>query len=469
MGLEDISRQRPWQLLTLSAHTEHALDTITKNLMLYLKQHPHLPLADVAYTLQMDHSALDYRRILVACANGETIQFWEPTCKVPTGSGCQRPVAMLFPGLGEQYVGMARDLYQYEYCFRETVDRCAIFLERHIGTDLRKALSLEEIGVRTADGVAQLNLQALVRRKPGSPPSSAEMQLKQTSLAQPAIFVIEYSLAKLLMYWGVQPQAMMGYSLGEYVAACLAGVFSLEDALTVVAQRAQLIKELPAGAMLTVALSPEEIQPYLNEEVGLAVVNGRLASVVAGSVAVIERVQVQLDQHGIVARRVATSHAFHSPMLAAAKEPLTRLISGLQLQAPKIPYISNLTGSWITEEQALDPAYWAEHMCQTVQFARGIEHLVRDGEKLVLEVGPGQSLGSFVKLHPACSRRQMALVMGTLSAASQSHAACVEILATLGHLWIAGVNPNWRTLYDNEPKKVSLPPHLFDASFQIQS
>ncbi len=253
---------------------------------------------------------------------------------------------------------------------------------------------------------------------PATHPAAGEREVarrKQTSVVQPLTFVLEYALAQLLMQWGIRPQALLGYSLGEYVAACLAGVFTLEDALRVVARRAHLIQALPTGAMLAVALSEQEVQPYLSEQVSLAAINAPRTCVLAGSLAAIAGVEAQLSQREIVSRRVEAEHAFHSPLLQPVQAGLLAVLQTIPLHAPCIPCISTVTGTWMTAEQATSPQYWAEQMCQPVRFADGVQHVLDDGASVVLEVGGGQALCSFVKQHPSCDKARFSLVLPTLS------------------------------------------------------
>ncbi|MGB8346749.1 MAG: SDR family NAD(P)-dependent oxidoreductase, partial [Ktedonobacteraceae bacterium] len=399
-----------------------------------------------------------------------------------------RPVAFLFPGVGEQFVGMARELYQQEETFREVVDRCCNFLQASLGLDVRDVLFAGDMIANEQYSAASLptkpDLRALLGRdgrdghheqngfsqgeghgvhEHNGHLSPAQERLKQTAVAQPLAFVIEYALAQLLISWGIRPQAMIGYSLGEYVAACLAGVLSLEDALTLVARRAQLIQELPPGAMLAVALSEADVQPYLDEQVNLAAISAPATCVLAGPVAAIERLEAQLSSRDIAHRRVETTHAFHSHMLASIREPLIELASGVALHEPRIPYISNVTGTWITAEQATDPAYWARHMCQTVRFADGVSQLLQQSEQVLLEVGPGQSLASFVKQHPSCERERMPFVLSTMPSRSERQSEQAYLLTALGKLWLLGVPIDWEGFSTHERRRrLSLPTYPFE-------
>src|SRR6266480_1526225 len=412
---------RPWQLLLLSAKTESALEQATNNLRHYLQTHDEIDLPDVAYTLQVGRSAFNHRQVLLCRDRREAITALQSTDSSQllrmhqTHRG--REVAFLFPGVGEQYAGMAQGLYEQEQAFREVVDHCCGVLQMQVGLNLREVLFPRElqgsISKRNGTANSRMDLRALLGRN-GQNPQASTVHLKDTAVAQPAVFVIEYALAQLLQAWCIRPQAMLGYSLGEYVAACLAGVFSLEDALALVARRAQLIAQLPEGAMLAVALSQDAVQLFLDEQVCLAAATGLNTCVLAGPVEAIEQLEMRLEEQEIVTRRVETKHAFHSTMLEPLRKSVQELVSGFALNEPQIPYISNVTGTWITNEQATNPAYWASQMCQPVRFAEGVCHLLEEHERVLVEVGPGQSLSAFVKQHPACDNERISFVVPVL-------------------------------------------------------
>jgi acyl transferase domain-containing protein/acyl carrier protein len=445
----------PTHLLVLSAHTETALDKVTDNLLVYMQEHQDIPLAWIASQLQSGRSPLQYKRMLVSRDREDALTALSarPEQRLLTGhSSTVRPVAFLFSGVGEQYVDLAQELYQLEATFRETVDTCCALLKEQSGLDPREALfssatsgnssSASNNATPAAQGI---DLRRLLKREK-RPLSAAAERLRQTAMAQPAAFVIEYALARLLEKWGIRPSAMLGYSLGEYVAACLSGVFSLEDALLLVAQRAKMIQELPGGAMVAVFLSEKDVQPYLTQTICLSAINAPATCVLAGPVADIELLESSLVSLEIAHRRLETTHAFHSTMLDPVQESLTRLVEGISLHAPSIPYISNVTGTWITAEEATDPAYWARHMCQTVRLSNGVEVLLRETNALFLEVGPGQSLSSFVRQHTFCTRERASQIFSTLPAALERQSDYASLLTALGKMWLAGANVDWSGL-----------------------
>ena len=277
----------------------------------------------------------------------------------------------MFPGQGAQYVNMGRELYHAEPVFREQIDLCSKFLEPILGLDLRSILYPSEEGK-----------------------AEAQRRLTETFITQPALFVIEYSQAKLWISWGVRPHAIIGHSVGEYVAACLAGVFALSDALRLVAARARLIQGLPSGSMFAVRLAEMELRPLLGEHLSLAAVNSPSNCVVSGPDQRTELLQQQLGERNIACRPLCTSHAFHSEMMDSILTPFRELVRQVKLNSPEIQIVSTLTGTWAKSTDLTDPDYWARQLRQTVRFADGVGELIKDPARILLEVGPGQVLST---------------------------------------------------------------------------
>jgi acyl transferase domain-containing protein len=424
---------RSYQLLVLSAKTETALETATTNLLNHLQQNPDLNLADVAYTLQVGRREFNYRRMLVCQNTKDAVNALNISVTRYQESG-HRAIAFMFPGQGAQYVDMGKELYQTEAIFQEQVDLCCQLLQPHLGLDLRSLLYPQESEL----------------------PAAAE-KLKQTAIAQPALFVIEYALAKLWMSWGISPSAMIGHSIGEYVAACLAGVFSLEDALTLVARRGRLMQRLPAGAMLSVSRSAAEVQSLLNDNLSLAASNAPSSCVVSGTHDAIDALQERLTALDVECRRLHTSHAFHSGMMEPILEPFIKAVQQVKLNPPQIPFISNVTGTWITSQQATDPHYWAKHLRQTVQFSAGISTLLQEPNYILLEVGPRRNLGTLAKKHS----HSAALCSLPHPREKQSDAAF--LLNSLGKLWLYGVQIDWSGFYSGETRhRLPLPTYPFE-------
>jgi acyl transferase domain-containing protein/acyl carrier protein len=461
---------RPWQLLLLSARTGEALQAMTANLAGHLRQHAEADLADVAHTLRKGRKRFGHRRMLVcdgftgaldALQSGDDRRMPTAVC-----DASDRPVVFMFSGLGEQYVNMAREIYQSEPVFRTQVDYCAELLRPLLGLDLREALFADQAQAAKPPHAPAATATADLRRllRGGSEGvNQAAPELHQTYLAQPALFVIEYALARLWMTWGVRPKGMIGYSIGEYVAACLSGVFSLEDALVLVANRAQMIHQLAPGAMLAAPLSEAELRPMLGEHLSLAAINGPSLCVVAGPLEAVAEFQSRLAERGVASRRLQAAHAFHSRMMDPIAESFTELFDDIELHPPGIPYVSNVTGDWITAEEATDPRYWARHMCQAVRFADGIQRLWAEPDAVLLEVGPGQSLSSLAILHPANDRSAERVVLSSLPNSMDGQSDAAFMLTTLGKLWLAGVSMDWDAFRaDEQRRRVPLPAYPFD-------
>jgi len=465
--------RRSWFLLPLSARTPQALQTVTADLQKHLTENPHLSIADVAYTLQTGRHHFGQRRVFVCNNRAEAVQALadDPTIRRFDNAAPELApgVAFLFTGVGDQYANMGRDLYEQESAFREMVDRCCDYLLPLLGVNLRQLLYPDDAKGMGNGAAASADMRQMMKVRNSttvaSSPVKTTSELSQTEFAQPAVFVVNYALAHLLQTWGIEPVALLGHSLGEYVAACVAGVFSLEDALTLVARRAQLIQSLPPGRMLAVALGEEEIRPFLSPNISLAIHNGAAMCTLAGDTAAIEQLAATLGQREIACRLLDTSHAFHSPMMATAAAPLTALVQTISLHPPRIPYLSNVTGDWISAAQATDPGYWAQHMCQPVRFYDSVSQLLKQPDQLVVEIGAGQSLSSFVRQHPCCSRDTMQKLLTTLPALYVHRSPMAALLETLGKLWLWGALPNWLGLYaaDEHRQSTSLPTYPFEG------
>lgn len=453
---------RAWQLLTLSAKSDSELKSATENFISYLKQHRQIDLTDVAYTLQCEQPALSHRRIVVCRDVEDAIAGFEDPRRVLTNTQEQeRSVAFMFPGLGTQYVNMAWELYQGEAIFREQVDRCCEFLQSFLGEDLRDiiypARHSQSQWQSSSESSSGLDLRRMLGRGQTQTDSKtlSATAFKQTHLAQPAIFVIEYALAQLLISWGIRPQAMIGYSIGEYVAATLAEVLSLEEGLTLIARRAQMIQKLPGGAMLAVPLSQGSISSLLGDRLSLSAVNGASMGVVAGETDAIAALEQHLTTKGLACRRLETSHAFHSHMMQGIASELGELVKTFNLQAPKIPYVSNVTGTWIAAAEATSADYWVKHLCQPVLFAPGIQELWQKEYPILLELGPGQTLSSFalqcLEHNPAVSKT----VLPSLRYSYDRQPDLAFLLKTLGRLWLAGLEIDWTRFYaDLSPRSI---------------
>ncbi len=439
--LEASGAARPWQLLLLSARTSSALQRALANLAEHLKQHTQLNLADVAYTLHVGRKAFEHRYALVCRTLNEAVTALESAGERETSIISHEVSARLvfmFPGGGTQYVNMGRELYETEPVFRTHIDACIDLLKSLSGFDLLPLLYPGEDDVE-----------------------SASSQLSRPSLALQALFIIEYALAQLWISWGITPQVLIGHSLGEYVAACLAGVFSLEDALAVVLRRGQLFEQLPEGAMLSVALPEEEVRAMLNEKLSLAAVNGSSHCVISGATKDIEGIEALLKDKNIDVRRLHIGVAAHSVVVEPVLREFTEFIRTLSLQPPSTPYLSNVTGTWITAAQATDPAYWARHLRQTVRFADGLQELLKEPGQVLLEVGPGHALSALASLQADPSLQQTVLASMRHPYDQQSETAF--LLTTAGRLWQEGISIDGALFYANQRRhRIPLPTYPFE-------
>jgi len=436
---------RSAQLLVLSARTAEALEAASTALARRLGGAPALgqvdqpDLADVAFTLQVGRRRFAHRRVLVCADAAEARAALDPGDPERLldrhDDGDRRPVAFLFSGQGSQHPRMAAGLYADEPVFRRHLDACADHLEPRLGLDLRKVLF--DAPQDDADAAAAL---------------------ERTELAQPALFAVEYALARLWMSWGVRPVAMLGHSVGEYVAACLAGVFSLESALDLVATRGRLMQEMAPGEMVSVPLAAAELERFLGPELDLAAINGPAASVVSGAAAAVARLEEDLAAAGVRSRRLHTSHAFHSALMDPAVDELVAAVRRAGPRTPRRPYVSNLTGTWATPEQVSDPESWGRHLRETVRFADGLACLLEDPETVLLEVGPGSSLTSLAR-RAAPERTAVASLRHPLEPADDD----AFLLRSLGRLWLAGVEIDWHGVHAEAPRRrVPLPTYPFE-------
>ena len=333
---------------------------------------------------------------------------------------------------------MTLGLYENEPFFREQIDYCAGLLEPDLGLDLRDILY-----------PAQENSE------------EAKELINHTRITQPALFIVEYGLARLWMHWGISPAAMVGHSIGEYVAACLAGVFSLDDALRLVAARGRLMQALPAGSMLAVSLSMEDIQPYLPPELSVAVVNGASRCVVSGETDVVERLKKKFSEQEIACQLLRTSHAFHSTMIDPILDEFIAEVQKVPRNSPQIPFVSNVSGTWITDTEAKDPDYWARHLRRTVNFFSCARTLLETPHRVLLEVGPGQTLNFLTRQHPATDKDH--IVLASTRRPVERKDDVQVILHTLGQLWQAGLEIDWQHFYDHEKRlRVPLPSYPFE-------
>ncbi|TKK89200.1 SDR family NAD(P)-dependent oxidoreductase, partial [Herbidospora galbida] len=421
----------------------------------WLEDHPAADLADVAHTLRVGRAEHDHRRVLVCDDVAGAVRGLRAAASSgPAARVKGRPrVAFLLPGVGDQYAGLGRELYQSEPVYAEAVDRC---IELVGDVDLRP-LFHERPAADPGD------LAVLLGRAPQGP-SEADDRLAHAEVAHPFLFTVEYALAQLLAHRGVRPDALLGYSLGEYVAATLAGVFTLEDALRVVTERARLISAIPAGKMVAVAAGGDQIRAH-GAGIGIAALNGPSMTVLSGPVDEIDAVTHRLLAAGVACRPLRSAHAFHSSLLEPAREKLAALIESVPRQAPSTTILCNLTGRPMTPEQATSSAYWADQLVSTVRFADAVRHCVEQDIDVFVELGAGQTLGGLVRQNLAGGSG--AAVLGTLPASwtgGEPRDARVELLETCARLWELGAGVTWERVQPGPGRVVSLPAYPFQRT-----
>lgn len=430
-----------WQVLPLSAQSPAALRQAAQALGEHLDAHADTSLADVAFTLQTGRRTLPLRAAIVsdgATSAARELRAAEGVLGHPARAPEVPPeVAFLLPGGGTQHANMGLALYRSEPVFRETVDQCCETL-------------------RQAEG---LDLLALLYPPPGQE-ARADAQLARIEFTQPALFVVEYALARLWMSRGVQPTLLLGHSLGEYVAACLAGVFSLDDALRLVALRGRLMQSMPAGAMTAIALPESELASFVAAGCDIAAVNGTQLCVLAGPVKAVEAAEQALLARQLMPRRLHVEVASHSAMTEGIALALQKAVGAVPRHAPKIAFLSNVTGRPITAEQATDPTYWARHLRGTVRFADGLEVILRTPGRVLLEVGPGETLSGLARQHPLA--HTAAGIWPSQAHPQQQVHNERQMAQALASLWSAGVAIDWAACHPmGQRRRLPLPGYAF--------
>ncbi|MGH7729554.1 MAG: acyltransferase domain-containing protein, partial [Vulcanimicrobiaceae bacterium] len=401
-----------------------------------MRAQPALPLEAVAATLQRGRRHFAQRSALVAATVDEAIAKLETGPRRDGSAGEPPTIAFLFPGQGSQYVGMGRDLYLHAPVFREAFDRCAALAQR-----------------------AGIDLPALLYRADAN---DGEAALRATAHAQPALFAVEYALAQLFASFGIEPVAMVGHSIGELVAATLAGVFSLEDAVAFAAERGRLMQALEPGTMLAVRLGAAELEALLPAQVEIAAENAPELCVASGPAPAVAALAARLDERGVVARPLHTSHAFHSAMVEPIVAPLRELVARMALAPPRLRFVSTVTGRWIGADEATSPDYWARHARERVRFAPALATVVAEGVRAFLELGPGATLATLAL--QGAARGTGSLVLGALPGPDEPGGALAGALEALGRLWTCGAQPRWAALHERAPRTISLPTYPFERT-----
>lgn len=440
--IRNSSESRDWKLLALSAKTATALKAYGCDIAQYIRKAPGVDISDFSYTLQTGRREFSNRFFSVYRERGDIIEalnrLENEKQAISIAGVSEDQIAFLFSGQGAQYINMASDLYRNERVFREQVDKCSEILKKFLGIDLRSILYPKE-------------------------PYCEEhaRRLSQTWLTQPALFVIEYTTARMFMEWGVQPQVMLGHSIGEYAAACISGALSLEDALMLVAERGRLIWGLSPGSMLAVKMSEQEAERFLGAHVSLAAVNTPGMLVLSGTGQAIGAIEKNLKEKGVFCSVLRTSHAFHSSMMEPITGRFRELVQSVAFKPMRIPIVSCITGKRLNNEDISNPDYWVKHLRSTVRFSDGIKEILKEPNTTFVEIGPGDTLSSFVKQHggyEAASR-----TIHTIRHAKEQDNDLKTALAALGKLWARGARIDWDAFYIDEVRnRIPLPKYPFE-------
>jgi amino acid adenylation domain-containing protein len=450
---------RPWKIIAWSAKTEEALRRGTRNLVEHFKKHPETNLANAAYTLHVGRKHHRCRQMAVCsdAADAVNVLSEENPARMKTfvARGENMPLVFMFPGQGSQYVNMGLGLYNEEPEFQKIMNHCFEILHALMGFDLKKILyPASSHSSNSTDS----------NRTPSSLAPQELPDLERYDINQPLMFAFEYALAKLLMSWGIMPTAMIGYSLGEYTAACLSGVFSLEDALELMVFRGRLMHEMPVGAMLSVPLPEEQLIPLLSRgkdgDISLAVVNED-ACIVSGTPEAVRRFEEEIKTRRLMGMRVNVNRAGHSLILDSALQQFKERLDRLTLNKPQIPFVSGITGTWVKEEEVREVLYWVRHLRETIRFADGIKELAKDKRSIFVEVGPGRDMGILARR--TIGEQAGERIISTIRQARKNEPDSCYLLRKIGQLWLYGVPIDWQAFYSPEKRfRIPLPTYSFD-------
>lgn len=431
---------RSQQLIVLSAKTKTALDLSCDRLADALEGKAS-SLADAAYTLAVGRRGMPHRRAFAASSNTDAIKLLrerDPKRVITSAADERSPkLIFMFPGGGAQYAGMGRELYEQEDIYRDAIDACLAIVEPALGVDLKSLM------YPVPDAV-----------------EAATLQLERPSLTLPSLFATEYALARLFMSWGVTPDALIGHSVGEYAAACLSGVMSLEDALKLVLMRGRLFEAVRPGSMLSVPLSEADLRALMPAGLDIAAANAAELSVASGPSEAIAELRQILAAREIDSTPIHINVAAHSSMLDPVLDQFRDLCRTIQFKRPEIAFVSNVTGTWITPEQAMSADYWVSHLRSTVRFADGLAAVAELGGTALLEVGPGRTLSSLARAQTTPFRNAFSCVRHPQEPGSDLGFA----LTSLGRLWSVGVEIDWTAFYDGQLRnRIPLPAYPFEG------
>ncbi|MFT5797161.1 MAG: phthiocerol/phenolphthiocerol synthesis type-I polyketide synthase E [Candidatus Azotimanducaceae bacterium] len=446
--IEPVNVSQDMAILKVSGRTENAVDEAILNLGQFCKDEPNTNLSDMCFTLANGRAAYKHRRFIVGNDLDTVAEalLGHPV-KALAGGDVQDEdldVTFMFPGLGDHYPNMGWELYCTEPVFRKTVDSCSEAFNQHFDGDFRDRLfagkDWKSLKLTQETGTGKLDFKAMLSR--GKETASSIDPIDLPTNGQPAIFTIEFALAQLLISWGLNPTAMIGYSIGEFVAAAVSNVFSIGEAISIVAERAKLIEaHVAPGAMLAVPLGEVDLSEHLTGDLSVAALNGPKMTIVSGGIEAIDDLRTRLSAQDVSHQTLKSTYAYHSHMLEPIVHDLAAIVSKHSPQTPRIPYVSCLTGNWISDQEATSPEYWANHLCNTVRFQDGLATLLSKENHILLEVGPGQSLTAQALSARARLQTQHPVVP-LMRWSYSAHSEHETILNAQGNLWARGVEFN---------------------------
>ncbi len=429
---------RPYQLICASARTDTAAHRAVERLADFARTDTDLQRADFSYTLHLGRKLFAHRRFAIAAADDSLDDVLRDPGAVINGIAPPEGVrvAFMFAGGGAQHPGMGFDLYESEPVYRAVVDEGLEILRTQEALDLRSVLFPEDPDVVVAE-------------------------MERPSVGLPALFITQMALARLLERWGIIPDAVIGHSVGEYAAACISGVIEFEDALRLVALRGRLFEALPEGGMLSIALAEDQLRGYLSNDLEIAAVNSTELCVVSGPTGPLSDLEARLASHDVDTARVKIAVAAHSSMVDEMLEPYRQFVGGLKLRPPRVPFASNLSGTWLTAEEAVSPEHWAQHVRKTVRFDDGLKMVFEEPNRVLIEVGPGRTLSNLARQHTARTSAQP--VLSTMRHPHESSNDQEILLNALGQAWSLGAEVDWQAYYEKEDRcRISLPTYPFE-------
>ncbi|PKV49526.1 acyl transferase domain-containing protein [Aquimarina sp. MAR_2010_214] len=435
---EEGKQDKPFQLLAYSADSLPSLQQYGKELIHFLKK-KKVSLPNLSYTLQDGRQRFKHRQFIVCKDQQDAIEQLSQDNRqiISRKDKLRKVVTFMFPGQGSQYFQMGRDLYEKEPLFKEFMDQGFQILKQITGEDYAVILGYQEVSITNPD------------------------QINFTEYTQPLLFLISHALANYLMKLSIHPNHMIGHSLGEYVAACISGVFSLEDGLKIIVKRAQLMSQVEKGDMLGVGANVEEVQSLMSTRLSIASINTKSSCVVSGMPKDISELSTILTNRDIPYTKLKTSHAFHSGMMDSILKEYETILSQVQWNTPKQSFISNLYGREIRPEEAMSPAYWVKHLRETVRFSEGLEYLMEKGNGILIEVGPGRTLTSLAKQNQTTDHEHT--IVNLLRHPKEKVDDNNYLTKALGQLWSYGMTIDWKVYHQNNGRlKISIPTYVFD-------